>query len=188
MFDAIQYKYYLILWRKAFLFWTSLTALHPQIFFFSVYNMGVGGHEALLIIQVIALSLSLVPPIQRWLIPSKDSALSSSISSIAVGHTRYGVLAVLYALCLSGFIAWPLQNPLFRLIATGISCAGFSVLTAITFGRAWELDEVENCSTGEFQGRYRVILNSSYFSLDHRTFVFELGKVWKPQVRIDYRP
>lgn len=120
--------------------------------------MGMGGHEALLVIQLIALGFALIPPVRRWLMPgsasaerdpavlskpSKEKNSTRVVQQPLVGQPRLDALAVLYLFCLLGFVVWPITNRLVRLVATSLSCVGFSVLTAITWGRAWEIDSLE---------------------------------------------
>lgn len=139
----------------SFLFWTSLTGLHPEIFFFSVYNMGVGGHEALLVIQVLALSVALLPPVQAFLLSNdghiesrklvrRKSSNNSENSTVHVGRLRMAVLLPIYALCLVGFVVWPIEDALTRLIATALSCVGCTFLTCLDWGRAWETGDMEH--------------------------------------------
>lgn len=137
----------------AFMFWTSLTGLHPEIFFFSVYNMGVGGHEALLVIQLMALGVALLPPIRRWLLggggprmtasASGNKGKASTSSDAHVGRLRLDVMTAVYLFCVVGFAVWPVEDALIRLIATALSCVGFSFLTALDWGRAWETNTME---------------------------------------------
>lgn len=131
----------------AFLFWTSVTGLHAEIFYFSVYNMGVGGHEALLVIQVIALSVSLLPPFQRLLVGEETSKKltkkTGDILNVHIGRHRLSVMVVVYLLCLSGFASWIFDDALTRLISTALSCSGFTYLTTLEWGRAWETNEMD---------------------------------------------
>lgn len=139
--------------RAAFCFWTTLTALHPTIFFFSVWNMAAGGHEALLVIQVFALGFASLPFIQRKLILSVDGKLLkgsfTSASPSQVGHINTSIMIVLHILSLTGLCVWTVNDPLTRLLATAISCAGFAILYALQWGRAWELENLDRVATSK---------------------------------------
>lgn len=123
-----------------------MTGLHAEIFYFSVYNMGVGGHELLLIIQVIALAVSLLPPVQGFLVGGdtgkKLTKKTKDSLNVHIGRHRLSVLIAIYGLCLAGFGSWIFDDALTRLIATALSCSGFAYLTALEWGRAWEVNEL----------------------------------------------
>lgn len=113
--------------------------------------MGVGGHEALLVIQVLALALALHPFARRLLIPSTQGKLlkGSSAPPAQVGPIRRPVLALLYALCLSGLGVWMINDRLVRLLATAASCIGFALLYTLEWGRAWESNELDRAASSE---------------------------------------
>lgn len=140
---------WLSLARSAFCFWTTLTALHPAIFFFSVYNMGVGGHEALLVIQVLGLAVTLVPALRRRLLQPGQGELVRKSDSTHVGHIRTSTLTTLYALSLSGLSVWMMDDRLVRLLATAASCTAFAVLYALQWGRAWETEQLDRQASSE---------------------------------------
>jgi hypothetical protein len=147
----------------AFCFWTTLTALHPEIFFFSVWNMAAGGHEALLFIQVFALGVVSLPSIRRSLLQSQRGRLTKSSdmpSTAQVGHTSTKIVAVLHALSLTGLAVWSINDPLSRLLATAASCAGFAILFALQFGRAWELNSIDRVASCEWSIQSSYILTT----------------------------
>ncbi|PWY99457.1 hypothetical protein BCV70DRAFT_217814 [Testicularia cyperi] len=116
----------------AFCFWTSLTALHPMIFYFSVYNLAIGGHEALLVSQVLGLGITLaVPPLRRW-----TSAKVNGV--VTVGRISSQAKAVGWLLSLVGQGSWWVSDPLIRLFAVAFSNALLAVLVAVEWGSAWE--------------------------------------------------
>jgi hypothetical protein len=117
--------------------------------------MGVGGHEALLVIQVFALLLTLIPSIRRLLVqpvtPTKVSKNTNSSINKYIGHVRTSSLLALYALCLTGLCVWKVEDQFVRLMATATSCIGFAILYTIEWGRALETDQVDRKSSGELR-------------------------------------
>ncbi|EST05218.2 Frag1/DRAM/Sfk1 [Kalmanozyma brasiliensis GHG001] len=121
----------------AFCFWTALTALHPMIFYFSVYNLAVGGHEALLVSQVIGLGVTLAVPALR----SRVRRLSTS-GATTVGPVSSQAKALGWFLSLVGQASWYIADPLTRLVAVAFSNALLAVLLALEWGAAWESDQL----------------------------------------------
>ncbi|PWN42281.1 hypothetical protein IE81DRAFT_323604 [Ceraceosorus guamensis] len=123
-----------------FCFWTTLTALHPTIFFFSVYNLAVGGHEVLLVSQVFALGFCLLPFVRRRLLvePKYQSA-----SVACVGSTALGAEVTLRTLSLVGMGCWWIANPLARLMLTAVGAMGFAVHSTLDWAAAWEREELQ---------------------------------------------
>jgi hypothetical protein len=158
----------LLIASLGFCFWTTLTALHPAIFFFSVYNMGVGGHEALLVIQVLALGATFLSPVRRFLVqPSSDKAASKSGTSMSsqIGHVRLSVMIALHVLCLAGMGVWMVNDQLTRLLATAASCTAFAVLYTLEWGRAWECQELDRKASAWIVG---LLLSSAAKYANHR--------------------
>jgi hypothetical protein len=104
--------------------------------------MGIGGHEALLVAQVLGLALTMVPAIRKTLLNERQGIAS-------VGPRSRSVDAVLHVLSLSGLTVWWIQDPLVRLLATAVGAVGFAIQTALEWGRAWETDDLQRTSTGE---------------------------------------
>lgn len=151
----------------AFCFWSTWTALHPTIFFcklrsplklcsalvlstfrclspVSVYNMGIGGHELLLISQNIGIGLVLAIPALRRLF-SADLNGSSHLS----GGTSNKKLAVLWSFSLIGIASWWQSSPLFRLLAVALSNGAQAVAMAVEWGAAWEKGQLRRKATGK---------------------------------------
>ncbi|KIS68947.1 uncharacterized protein UMAG_10320 [Mycosarcoma maydis] len=121
----------------AFCFWTALTALHPMIFYFSVYNLAIGGHEALLISQVIGLGLTLAVPALRSCVRRQLADGASTVGPISSQAKALGWL-----LSLVGQASWFVADPLVRLISVAFSNALLAVLLALEWGAAWESDQL----------------------------------------------
>ncbi|SPO23750.1 related to CWH43 - putative sensor/transporter protein [Ustilago trichophora] len=121
----------------AFCFWTALTALHPMIFYFSVYNLAIGGHEVLLVSQVIGLGLTLAIPSLR------SSVRRKTANGICiVGPVSSQAKALGWLLSLVGQASWYVADPLVRLISVAFSNALLAVLLALEWGAAWEADQL----------------------------------------------
>jgi hypothetical protein len=130
-----------------------LTALHPAIFFFSVYNMGVGGHEALLVVQVLTLGVAMIPSIRRLLLETSQGKLNKTAvasSSLQIGQIRLSTMVILHILCLAGMSIWLVNDQLIRLLATATSCVGFTLLYTLEWGRAWECGQLDRKASSEF--------------------------------------
>ncbi|TKY85419.1 hypothetical protein EX895_005581 [Sporisorium graminicola] len=121
----------------AFCFWTALTALHPMIFYFSVYNLAIGGHEALLVSQVIGLSLTLAVPALRSRVRQTSSTGASTVGLVSSQAKALGWL-----FSLIGQASWCIDDALIRLIAVAFSNALLAVLLALEWGAAWESDQL----------------------------------------------
>ncbi|KAJ9479393.1 Protein CWH43 [Pseudozyma hubeiensis] len=121
----------------AFCFWTALTALHPMIFYFSVYNLAIGGHEALLISQVIGLGLALAIPTLRSRVRQMSPSGATTVGLVSSQAKAFGWL-----LSLAGQASWFVADPLVRLIAVASSNALLAVLLALEWGAAWETDQI----------------------------------------------
>ncbi|CBQ73327.1 related to CWH43-putative sensor/transporter protein [Sporisorium reilianum SRZ2] len=121
----------------AFCFWTALTALHPMIFYFSVYNLAIGGHEALLISQVLGLGVTLAIPSLRSRVRQ-----TSSTGATTVGLVSSQAKALGWLLSLVGQASWCIDDALIRLLAVAFSNALLAVLLALEWGAAWETDQM----------------------------------------------
>ncbi|PWN51345.1 hypothetical protein IE53DRAFT_342529 [Violaceomyces palustris] len=121
----------------AFCFWTNLTSLHPMIFFFSVYNMGIGGHELLLISQVIGIGAVLATT------PLRKSLIKTIGGVPHVGKLSNKTLASILLLSHVGIASWWIPSALIRLLAEGAANAILAVSLAVQWGLAWENNEME---------------------------------------------
>ncbi|SPO35994.1 related to CWH43 - putative sensor/transporter protein [Pseudozyma flocculosa] len=110
----------------------DLVSLGSECYLVSVYNMGIGGHEALLVSQVIGLGLTLaMPPLRR---PAMDS-----IGGIAhVGRLSNRPQSLMWLLSLAGIASWWIDSALYRLLAVAFSNAVLAVLLAVDWGASWE--------------------------------------------------
>lgn len=116
--------------------------------------MAAGGHEALLFIQVIALGFASMPFVRRSLLHSHHGKLvkksTTADSTSQVGYTSIRTTIALYALSLTGLAVWAINDPLTRLLGTAASSAGFAVLFALQWGRAWELNRIDRAAGSEW--------------------------------------
>lgn len=114
--------------------------------------MAAGGHEALLFIQVIALGLASIPFVRRSLLQAHQGKLvnTNAYTPSQIGHTSTRTVTVLHALSLTGLIVWRFNDPLTRLLGTAASSAGFAVLLALQWGRAWELNRMDRAACSEW--------------------------------------
>lgn len=100
----------------------------------SVYNLAIGGHELLLVSQVIGLGITLiVPPLRKW-------AITTVNGHVEVGQVSPRAKAVGWLVSLIGQGSWWVPDPLVRLIAVAFSNALLAVLLTIEWGSAWEKD------------------------------------------------
>nr|CDI53769.1 related to CWH43-putative sensor/transporter protein [Melanopsichium pennsylvanicum 4] len=112
--------------------------LNPYLqFTVSVYNLAIGGHEILLISQVIGLGLTLGMPPLKSLVRRK-----SSNGTYVVGPVSSQAKALGWLLSLVGQASWYVADPLVRLIAVAFSNALLAVLLALEWGAAWEADQL----------------------------------------------
>lgn len=105
--------------------------------------MGVGGHEVLLVIQVLGLAATLLPFVRRTLIDE------SRPDSPFVGSIDTRIVAILYALSLTGMCVWKVDDQLVRLLGTALGALSFAILSALEWSHAWETSQVERKATGE---------------------------------------
>lgn len=110
----------------AFLWWTTLTALHPSIFFFSVYNLSIGGHEVLLVVQVFALAIALLIPSIKRRVPVAANASAP----------RASWLVTMHALTLLSIGTWWVPDALSRLVLTALANGFAAVLHVVDFSQA----------------------------------------------------
>lgn len=139
----------------SYIWWTTLTALHPSsecnaqyrrgmnqsssanerlpylltVFFFSVYNLSVGGHEILLISQVFALGLMMTPSLRRSVI--------EDATGLVKPHPKPLQIALWFTslLCVG---CWWVSDALTRLILTGMANFATAVVHALDWGTAWQ--------------------------------------------------
>lgn len=91
----------------------------------------MGGHEILLVSQVFALALALIPTFQdRLLSPLRQ------VYSLPTSWTL-----LLWFLTLASIWSWWIPEPLIRLSLTGAANFAASVLHALEWGRAWQQGE-----------------------------------------------
>lgn len=103
----------------------------------SVYNLAIGGHEVLLVSQVIGLGLTLAIPSLRSLVRRK-----SANGTYVVGPVSSQAKALGWLLSLIGQASWYVADPLVRLVAVAFSNALLAVLLALEWGAAWETDQL----------------------------------------------
>ena len=115
----------------------TLLAMSALFFTVSVYNLAIGGHEALLISQVIGLSLTLAIPALRSRVRRQTSTGASIVGPVSSQAKALGWL-----LSLVGQASWCIDDALVRLIAVAFSNALLAVLLALEWGAAWESDQL----------------------------------------------
>ncbi|KAH9943702.1 Frag1/DRAM/Sfk1 family-domain-containing protein [Amylocystis lapponica] len=93
---------------RSFVFWSIITSLTPTLFYFSVWELGIAGHE-LALLSTVSPCLLAIPPFLHW-------------CCSATGRTT------LYLLSLTGIAAYALNSPLQRLFvvsfASAVACIG----------------------------------------------------------------
>ncbi|KDN52169.1 hypothetical protein K437DRAFT_272709 [Tilletiaria anomala UBC 951] len=113
-----------------FVFWTNTTGLLPTLFFFSVYNLSIGGEEAAVLSQAFALGLLLLLwPIRKALVRNDGH----------VGLISSSTLALLHALTLPSMACWWWSSQHGRLLLVILGAGLGSIALAVEWGRAWEL-------------------------------------------------
>ncbi|THV03171.1 hypothetical protein K435DRAFT_748130 [Dendrothele bispora CBS 962.96] len=85
----------------AYIFWSIFTALTPTLFYFSIWELGIAGHE-LALLSTLAPILLLSPFFSSW------------------AHTRGG-LTTLHLFSFSGLAAYALEKPIHRLLVVGFA-------------------------------------------------------------------
>ncbi|PCH42647.1 hypothetical protein WOLCODRAFT_163942 [Wolfiporia cocos MD-104 SS10] len=95
----------------SFVYWSILTSLTPTLFYFSVWELGIAGHE-LALLSVLSPALLAIPPFMEWCC------------------TRAG-RAILHVLSISGLAAYALGSPLHRLLAVTFAAAICNVGAAV---------------------------------------------------------
>lgn len=100
--------------------------------------MGIGGHEALLVVQVIGLGIALIGPLRR-------SLLSSEVNGVAlVGTPSKFTSSILRVVSLAGLAIWWVDDAFVRLLATAIGNVGFAIHDALEWGSAWESSNLQS--------------------------------------------
>ncbi|KAJ1026832.1 hypothetical protein NDA16_002129 [Ustilago loliicola] len=115
----------------------AIISLVSDSYLVSVYNLAIGGHELLLISQVIGLGLTLAMPALRFRL-RRQTAGGASI----VGPVSSQAKALGWLLSLVGQASWYIADPLVRLIAVAFSNALLAVLLALEWGAAWEAEQL----------------------------------------------
>ena len=100
--------------------------------------MGIGGHEALLVSQVLGLAVTLlIPPLRK--------RATETLGGVAhVGKLSNRSKSVVWLLSLAGIGSWWVQDPTARLLATAFSNALLAVVLAVDWGSSWETEELPN--------------------------------------------
>jgi len=94
--------------------------------------MGIGGHEALLVSQVLGLLFVLAIPSLKNALVAKDE------KTIKVGPISPMTQSILQLLSLAGIASWWVDSMLIRLLATAFGSAIVAINWAVRFGGAWE--------------------------------------------------
>ncbi|EFQ97553.1 calcofluor white hypersensitive protein [Nannizzia gypsea CBS 118893] len=98
---------------NGFVFWSTLTSLGVVVWYFPLWNMGISGYEAFVMVSISPLLLAM-----------------PGIRSFAVRNVK-----VLHLLSLSGLLAYQVQYPSYRLFLVGFSVAmGCLTWAAIFYG------------------------------------------------------
>ncbi|TDL25465.1 hypothetical protein BD410DRAFT_836977 [Rickenella mellea] len=95
----------------AYMFWSILTSLAPALFYFSVWELGIAGHE-LALLSVLSPVLLYVQEFDAW-------------AKTPSGRTT------LHALSLTGLLAYKLNLPLCRLIVVAFANATLCIVKAV---------------------------------------------------------
>ena len=95
----------------AYIYWSVYTSLTITLFYFSVWELGIAGHELSLLSSVSPILLG-IPPFARWC------------------RTRSG-RTTLHVLSLVGLAAYKLGSPLHRLFAVSFAAMVVSIGAAI---------------------------------------------------------
>lgn len=93
-----------------------------------MYNLSIGGHEILLIVQVFALGLTLLPPIRNAVLDTQR---------LVKQRSRPWHLSMLLFSSLS-IATWWIPGPLTRLILTGTAAFAAAIVQALAWGEAWQ--------------------------------------------------
>lgn len=104
----------------SYLFWSIYTSLAPTLFYFSVWELSIAGHEIALI-SVLATGLLGISPFRAW------------------ARTHDGKM-VLHSLSLVGLLAYALPSPLSRLFAVAFANMALSIRQAVDWAdghRSW---------------------------------------------------
>lgn len=88
---------------KAYIFWSVYTSLIPTLFYFSVWELGIAGHELALLSTLSPIFLS-IPSVLDW------------------ARTRSG-RTILHSLSFSGLAAYALKKPVHRLFVVTFASA-----------------------------------------------------------------
>ncbi|KAF5382105.1 hypothetical protein D9615_004235 [Tricholomella constricta] len=101
----------------SYVFWSIFTSLIPTLFYFSVWELGIAGHELALLSTLSPVLLG-IPSLLRW------------------ARTRNGQTA-LHVLELVGLVAYALESPMHRLLAVSSATAALVLRQAAK----WSADE-----------------------------------------------
>ena len=112
-----------------FVFWTNVTGLPPTLFFFSVYNLSIGGEESATLSQAVFLGLLLlIWPLRRLLCDDKGN----------VGPISNKTLAFLHLLTVPSLACWWWTAQHTRLLLVVLGAGVGAITLAVEWGRAWE--------------------------------------------------
>mgnify|MGYP001761897066 FL=1 len=114
----------------AFLLWTSTTVLISMIFYFSVYNMGVGGQEVLIMSQMFGVALLAFTPLLRLFAPRRTDGALGPVSPRKVG--------MLWLLCVASLASYLIRSPDVRLFCMAFANAVVAIASALQWTQASE--------------------------------------------------
>lgn len=92
----------------AYVFWSLFTALIPTLFYFSVWELGIAGHELALLSVLSPMLLALSSPHDYFFASPKTNTSSSPVLQFT--RTRGGQ-AILHLLSLMGILAYLIPSP-----------------------------------------------------------------------------
>jgi hypothetical protein len=95
----------------AYIFWTMYTILVPSFFYYSVWQLGVAGHE-LTLLTTLSPCLLGIPPILHW------------------ARSKNG-RAILWASALVGITSYATRYPIIRMVCVGVANACLVMVKAV---------------------------------------------------------
>lgn len=129
-----------------FIFWTSTTSVLPVLFFFSVYNLAIGGEEAVVLLQTLAFGM-LCLPFLRKLFFHNDGGIRLDLAGVPVqgiqGPDRAsGLFTALLFLEIPALASWSYGNAHGRLWLTATSAAAAAIRVRLEWAHAAAADEL----------------------------------------------
>ncbi|KJA22967.1 hypothetical protein HYPSUDRAFT_201775 [Hypholoma sublateritium FD-334 SS-4] len=119
----------------AYIFWTLFTALIPTLFYFSVWKLGLAGHELALLAVLSPALLTLSSPYHYIFAnasPTNSPTQPPTATLFTFARTRRGQ-AILHAAALLGLAAYPVPSPGGRLALVTLATA----LAVLSQAVAW---------------------------------------------------